>query len=437
MKISIIGTGYVGLVTGICLADIGNDVVCVDIIKEKVDAINEGIAIIYEEGLEQILMKNLKENRIRATTDMEDAVRNADVIFISVGTPSRENKAIDLGFIENTSCETGKTLKEQNNYKVIAVKSTVVPGTTENVVIPLLEEFSGKKVGKDFGVCMVPEFLREGRAIYDFMNPDRIIIGEYDKKSGDKILKIFKNFSCPVLRTNLRTAEMIKYASNAFLATKISFINEIANICEIKEIDVNKVAEGIGLDKRINPHFLHAGIGFGGSCFPKDVSALIASVDENGYEPKLLKEVMELNERQKLWPIKKLKEIFGDFKNKKIAILGLAFKRDSDDMREAPSISIINFLLKEKCMIQTYDSKATENAKKIFGNRINYCKNIDECLNGADVCIIAADWDEFKEIYDKFELMKNKLVIDGRRILDPEKCKNAKIKYYGVGYKNG
>ncbi len=436
MKISIIGTGYVGLVTGVCLADIGNDVVCVDIIKEKVDAINKGTAIIYEDNLEQNLRKNLKENRIRATTDMEDAVMHSDVIFISVGTPSRENKAIDLGFIENTSCEIGKALKNETNYKVIAVKSTVVPGTTENVVIPLLEEFSGKKAGRDFGVCMIPEFLREGRAIYDFMNPDRIIIGEYDKKSGDKILELFKNFSCPVLRTNLRTAEMIKYASNAFLATKISFINEIANICEIKEIDANKVAEGIGLDKRINPHFLHAGIGFGGSCFPKDVSALIASVDENGYEPKLLKEVMSLNERQKLWPVKKLKEIFGDLKNKKIAILGLAFKRDSDDMREAPSISIINFLLKEKCMIQTYDSKATENAKKIFGNRIDYCKNIDECLKGADVCIIAADWDEFKEIYDKFELMKGKIVIDGKRILNPEKCKEINVKYYGVGYKN-
>ncbi len=437
MKISIIGTGYVGLVTGVCLADTGNDVVCVDIIKEKVEAINEGRAIIYEDNLEQNLRKNLKENRIKATTNIEDAARHADVIFISVGTPSRENKSIDLGFIENTSCDIGKALRNENNYKVIAVKSTVVPGTTENVVIPLLEEFSGKKAGSDFGVCMIPEFLREGRAIYDFMNPDRIIIGEYDEESGNVMAELFKNFSCPILRTNLRTAEMIKYASNAFLATKISFINEIANICELKGIDVNEVAEGIGLDKRIGPHFLHAGIGFGGSCFPKDVSALISSTDENGYEPKLLNEVMELNERQKLWPVKKLKEIFSDLKNKKLAILGLSFKRDSDDMREAPSISIINFLLKEKCTIQTYDPKATENAKKIFGNRINYCKNIDECLNDANVCIIASDWDEFKEIYDKFELMKNKIVIDGRRMLNPEKCKELNIKYYGVGYKNG
>ncbi len=437
MKISIIGTGYVGLVTGVCLADTGNDVVCVDIIKEKVEAINEGRAIIYEDNLEENLRKNLKENRIKATTNIEDAARHADVIFISVGTPSRENKSIDLGFIENTSCDIGKALRNEDNYKVIAVKSTVVPGTTENVVIPLLEEFSGKKAGSDFGVCMIPEFLREGRAIYDFMNPDRIIIGEYDEESGNVMAELFKNFSCPVLRTNLRTAEMIKYASNAFLATKISFINEIANICEIKGIDVNKVAEGIGMDKRINPHFLHAGIGFGGSCFPKDVSALIASTDENGYEPKLLNEVMNLNERQKLWPVRKLKEISGDLKDKKLAILGLAFKRDSDDMRESPSISIINFLLKEKCRIQTYDPKATENAKKIFGNRINYCKNIDECLKDAEVCIIATDWDEFKEIYDKFDLMKNKIVIDGRRMLNPEKCKELNIKYYGVGYKNG
>jgi len=437
MKISIIGTGYVGLVTGVCLADLGNDVICVDIIKEKVDAINKGKAIIYEENLEEILNKNLKEKRIRATTSINEAVNHADVIFISVGTPSRENKAIDLGYIENTSCEIGKALKEQNDYKVIAVKSTVIPGTTENVVIPLLEEFSGKKAGKDFGVCMVPEFLREGRAIYDFMNPDRIIIGEYDKKSGDKVIELFKNFSCPILRTNLRTAEMIKYASNAFLATKISFINEIANICELKGIDVNEVAKGIGLDKRIGPHFLHAGIGFGGSCFPKDVSALIASADENGYEPKLLKEVMELNERQKLWPVRKIKKIFSDLSNKKIAILGLAFKGNSDDMRESPSIPIINSLLKEKCKIYAYDPKATENAKKIFGNKINYCESVDECLNDADACIIVTDWNEFREIYDKFNLMKNKIVIDGRRIIaDPEKCKKLNIKYYGVGYKN-
>jgi len=436
MKVSIIGTGYVGLITGVCLADNGNDVVCVDIIKEKVDAINEGRAIIYEEDLEQILVKNLKEKRLRATTNIGEAVKSADVIFISVGTPSRENKAIDLGFIENTSCEIGKALKNETNYKVIAVKSTVVPGTTENVIIPLLEEFSDKKAGTDFGVCMIPEFLREGRAIYDFMNPDRTIIGEYDKKSGDKVFELFKNFSCPVLRTNLRTAEMIKYASNAFLATKISFINEIANICELKGIDVNEVAKGIGLDKRINPHFLHAGIGFGGSCFPKDVSALISSVYENGYEPKLLKEVMELNERQKLWPVRKVNEIFIDLKNKKIAILGLAFKGNSDDMREAPTFSIINLLLKKNANIHTYDPKATENAKRIFGNKINYCKNIDECLNDADVCIIATDWDEFKKIYDKFNLMKNKIVIDGRKMLNPEKCKELNVKYYGVGYKN-
>lgn len=435
MKISIIGTGYVGLVTGVCLADMGNDVLCVDVIKEKVDAINEGKATIYEENLEENLRKNFKEKRIKATTSIKDAVMHSNVIFICVGTPSRENKAIDLGFIETTSSEIGEALKDANDYKVVSVKSTVVPGTTENNVIPLLEEFSGRKAGKDFGVCMIPEFLREGRAIYDFMNPDRIIIGQYDKKSGDKVMELFKNFKCPILRTNLRTAEMIKYASNAFLAAKISFINEIANICELNRIDVNEVAKGIGLDKRIGRHFLHAGIGFGGSCFPKDVSALIASNDENIYDPRLLKEVMNLNERQKLWPVRKIKEIFSELKGRKIAILGLAFKRDSDDMRESPSIPIINFLLKEGCTIHAYDPKAAENAKKIFGNRITYCKNIEECLNNADACIIAADWDEFEEIYDKFDLMKNKIVIDGRRMMNPEKCEKLNIKYYGVGYK--
>lgn len=434
MNVSIIGTGYVGLVTGVCFADMGNNVICVDIIKEKIDAINKGIPLLYEDGLEYILKKNLKENKLKGTIDIREGVENSNVIFISVGTPSRENKAIDTGFVENTSSQIGLVLKNMDDYKVVAVKSTVIPGTTENIVIPLLEEFSGKKVGKDFGVCMVPEFLREGRAVFDFMNPDRIIIGEHDKNAGDVIYELFKSFKCQILRTNLKTAEMIKYASNAFLATKISFINEIANICELKGIDVNKVAEGIGLDKRIGKYFLHAGIGFGGSCFPKDVSALIASNDEGIYDPKLLREVMNLNERQKLWPVRKIKEIFENLKNLKIAILGLSFKKDTDDMREAPSISIINYLLRERCTIQAYDPKATENAKKIFGNRITYCRNIDECLKDADVCIIATDWDEFEKIHNKFNLMKKKIILDGRRILDPEKCEKMNVKYYGVGY---
>lgn len=433
MKISIIGMGYVGLTTGVCIADMGNEVICVDIIKEKVDMVNDCIPPIYEKGLDELLKRNVGK-RLFATTNIND-IKNSHIIFICVGTPSNENKAIDLTFIKNTAVEVGKLLKDFENYAVVAVKSTVIPGTTDNVVIPLLEEFSGKKACVDFGVCMVPEFLREGKAIEDFKNPDRIVIGEADKKSGDLVHELFKEFKCPIIRTNLRTAEMIKYASNAFLATKISFINEIANICEIYGIDVKEVANGMGLDRRIGMHFLNAGMGFGGSCFPKDVLALIAIAKEKNYEPKLLEEVINLNERQKLWPFRTASKIM-DLKNKKIALLGLAFKPETDDMRDAPSISIITAFLNSNSIIYAYDPKAINNSKKIFGNKINYCKNVDEALKDADICVIATKWDEFKDIYDKFKLMKNKIVIDGRRILNPEKCLKNGIKYYGVGYKS-
>jgi len=280
---------------------------------------------------------------------------------------------------------------------------------------------------------MNPEFLREGKAIHDFMNPDRIVIGELDRRSGDKIYELYKDFKCPIMRTTLRAAEMIKYASNAFLATKISFINEIANICERVGVDVKAVAKGVGLDHRINHRFLNAGVGFGGSCFPKDVNALISEAKEENYSPILLDAVLDLNEKQKMRVVEIASDIM-DLSNKKISVLGLAFKEGTDDIRDAPAIPTIEKLLKTGADVYTYDPKAIENAKGIFGNRIKYCKNIDSALEEAELCIIMTDWNEFKEIYDKFKLMKNKIVIDGKRILDPDKAENYGIRYCGIGY---
>jgi len=432
MKISIIGTGYVGLITGACLADLGNSVVCVDVIEDKVKSINSAVPPIHEEGLLELLKKNVGKN-LSASTDAKNAVKNSNITFIAVGTPSRDDGSIDLKYVEESAKSIGKALKEKNNYHVVVVKSTVIPGTTDSVVIPILEEFSGKVAGKDFGVCMNPEFLREGKAIHDFMNPDRIVIGEYDKKSGDKIYKLYKNFNCPIMRTSLRAAEMIKYAANAFLATKISFINEIANICEKVGVDVCDIAKGVGLDHRISPMFLNAGVGFGGSCFPKDVRALISEASEENYNTILLNAVLNLNEKQKMRVVEIADNIM-DLSDKNITVLGLAFKEGTDDIRDAPPIPTIENLLRRGAKVSVYDPEAMENAKGIFGNKVKYCKNIESALKDADLCIIMTEWDEFKEIYDKFKLMKNSIVVDGRRILDPIKAEKYGIKYYGIGY---
>ena len=341
MDISIIGTGYVGLVTGACFAELGHNVTCVDVMKEKIDLINNKKSPIYEEGLEEILQKNVGKN-LFATLDLKKAVLSTDITFICVGTPPREDGSIDLKNIKESAEQIGSSLKAKKNYHLIVIKSTVVPGTTWQIK-KIIEKFSGKK---NFGICMNPEFLREGKAIYDFLHPDRIIIGEYDKKSGNILYEIYKDFSCPILRVDLKTAEMIKYASNAFLATKISFINEIGNICKKLGIDVYKVAEGVGLDSRISPKFLKAGCGFGGSCFPKDVKALAAKAKELGYTPILLESILEINKNQPLRMIELLRNKIGKLENKKIGILGLAFKPGTDDIRESPAIEIIKRLIK-------------------------------------------------------------------------------------------
>ncbi len=422
MRIAVVGTGYVGLSTGVGFAIRGNEVICVDKVKEKVEQINRGVTPIYEPLLEEHLRRVLKEKRLKATDDLHKAMRKSEVIFISVGTPPKEDGSIDLKYIKEVSKEIGRSLASKG-YKVIVVKSTVLPGTTENVVIPNLEKYSRKKVGKEFGVCMNPEFLREGKALEDFLCPDRIIIGAVDKKSGDILEKVYANFNAPILRTDLKTAEMIKYASNAFLATKISFANEIGNICKRLGIDVYEVMKGVGMDSRISEKFLAAGCGFGGSCFPKDVDALIHKAEELEYEPKLLQEVQDLNRRQKLRMVELLEKRIGNLKGKKICVLGLAFKPETDDMRGASSVDIIFKLMKKGAKVKAYDPKAMENAKKIFPN-IEYAKNAKEAIEGSDACLIVTEWEEFRKLKDEdFDLMRNRVIIEGRRVLDPKRVK--------------
>ena len=418
MKIAVVGIGYVGLTTALMLAELGHKVTAIDIDKWKVKCINSGKSPIYEPGVEELLKKHIGKN-IVATTEM--AIEDKDLTFICVGTPSRPDGSIDLTYLKSAAEEIGSKL---SRYQVIVVKSTVVPGTTENVVIPILERKSGLKVGEGFGIAMCPEFLREGMALYDTFNPDRIIIGEYDIRSGDVVESIYKSFTAPILRTDIKTAEMIKYASNAFLAIKISFANELANICHKLGIDVYDVMKGVGMDHRISPHFLNAGIGFGGSCFPKDVKALINLAKELGYEPLLLESVLKINDEQTIRYVNLIEDAIGPLKGLKVAVFGLSFKPNTDDVRESRAIPLVQELLARGAIVIAYDPKAMENFRKLFPEII-YAKSAEEALSNADVCVIQADWDEFKNIdYDKFHL---KLIVDGRRTITPTKTPYLRI----------
>jgi UDPglucose 6-dehydrogenase len=333
MRISVVGTGYVGLTTAVGFASKGHHVTSLDIDQKKVESLRVGKCPIYEPGLSELLNQVMREGRFRAESDPA-CLSESDLIFICVGTPSKEDGSIELTQLRQASEDIARNLGGE--YPIIVVKSTVVPGTTESVVIPTVERVSGRNAGRGFGVCVNPEFLREGKALEDFFHPDRVVIGQLTSREGDLLEGLYRDFGCPILRTNLRTAEMIKYASNAFLAARISLINEIGNLCKLLGIDTREVARGIGLDKRIGPHFLSSGIGFGGSCFPKDVKALIARGREMGYEMKILKAVLEVNENQPLRLIPLLEKHLGRLEGKRIGVLGLAFKPDTDDVREAP-----------------------------------------------------------------------------------------------------
>lgn len=416
MKISVIGSGYVGSVTAACFAEAGHEIVCVDIDEKKVEQINAGIPPIYEEGLGDLLRKYAGKKLI-ATIDYEFAVRETDISFICVGTPSAEDGSIDLSIVRAAATNIGEALAKKKGYHVVVVKNTVVPETTEKFVLPVLEEASEKTAGKDFGVAMNPEFLREGKAVHDFMHPDKIVIGAIDRKSWDLISELYRKFECEVIRTNPATAEMIKYANNSLLATKISFANEIGNICKKLGIDTYEVMAAVGKDFRISPRFLNSGAGFGGSCFPKDVKALIGKAKAIGYSPILLESVIAVNEKQPLLMTEILIRKIGNLAGKKIAVLGLAFKNETDDIRESRAISVIAELLRLGAKISAYDPMAIENMKRVFPT-IEYSGKAEDALKGADACLVMTEWDEFRQLESESENMKEKIVIDGRRVIE-------------------
>ncbi len=408
MRISIIGSGYVGLIIGACLAKLGNKVILIDLDEKKIDAINSGVSTLYEEGLDELLSRT----HVEASSDYQK-IMNSKIVFLCVGTHSDKDNSISLEYLIQATEQVSRVLRDKKDYYVVTIKSTVAPGTTEGRIIPILQRW-GRKVGKDFGVCMSPEFLREGKAVYDFMHPDRVVIGEYDSKSGDVLYSLFQNFNAPILRTNLRTAEMVKLASNAFLANKVSFINEIGNICKRLGIDTHEVAKGMGFDNRIGGKYLEAGIGFGGSCLPKDLKMLIAKAKQIGYEPKILEEVSNLNEKQALKPVELLKK-YVSIKNATIGILGLAFKPGTDDVRGSRAIEIVEVLLGEGATIKAYDPLAMENFRKLYPY-IKYVSK-EEVLN-CDAILIITEWEEFNGLD-----YTGKIVIDGRRIIKAEEAR--------------
>ncbi len=428
MNISIFGSGYVGLIAAVGFAGKGHKVICIDNDESKVRQINRWESPIFEVNLESLLSSCVNgKGNLKASSDYNE-ILNSDITFICVGTPSNSDGSFDQSYIIDSATEIGRVLAKVSNYHVIVVKSTVVPGTTDEIIIPTLEKYSSKKVGRNFGVVVNPEFLQEGRSIHCFLNPDRIIIGEHDRRAGDILQEVYHDFPAPILRTNVRTAEMIKYASNAFLATKISFINEIGNICKKLGIDVYEVAKGIGYDPRIGNKFLDAGIGFGGSCLPKDLEALIFRAGELSYEAELLQSVSRVNIEQPLRLIEIARKNLGSLGNKVITILGLAFKPNTDDIRQAPALRIIAQLLAEGATVKVYDPKAIPNAKQIFSDTIEFCDSSPDAIAGSDCVIITTDWDEFKDE----NLYAGKLVIDGRRTLNPEKARHLCQYYEGV-----
>jgi len=419
MQISIFGTGYVGSVTGICLAEWGHQVIFNDIDRSKLDMIEKGHPPVYEPGMGDLLQKN--KGHIVTKDSLVQAVRQSELSFICVGTPSNVDGSIDLTYIEQVCSDIGRTIAQKDGIHTVVVKSTVIPGTIEDVVIPALEKYSGKKAGKGFSVVSNPEFLREGNAVHDFFNPDRVVIGSQDKTSGELVKQLYSPVDCPKMMTSLKTSEMIKYVSNAFLATKISFANEIGNLCKVHGIDSYEVFRGVGMDARINPAFFRSGLGFGGSCFPKDIRSLIEFAKMSGTDGSILKAVMETNEDQPKKLIQLLKKYI-DIPDKTIGILGLAFKPETDDIRETRAIPVVRALLAEQAKVVAYDPLAMDNFRREFPD-ITYARTSEEVLM-ADAILIVTEWPEFDRID-----YTGKIVIDGRRV---EGAKKTADIYEGV-----
>lgn len=441
-KISIIGMGFVGLVSACSFASKGFDVIATTLEEKAVKMVNEGKAPFYEKGLQQILSEARNSKHLKASMDNDEAVKNSDISFICVGTPMLDDKSIDLSYIHNCSVEIGKALKNKEDYHLIVARSTIVPGTTRNLIGKTIEKHSGKVMEKDFGLCMQPEFLREGNAVYDTMNPNRIVIGELDERSGDMLVSFWKQFygdqEIPILRMNIESAEMVKYANNCLLATKISFAMDIANICElVPNMDVKDVMRGVGFDDRLSPKFLNAGVGFGGSCFPKDVNAIVNFAKSQNFKPKVLTSVLNVNDYQARHVVDMAEELAGKLEGRRVSLLGLSFKPDTDDMREAPSIRIVSELLSRGVFdIIGYDPKAQETARAFFRKRIQYAETIEEALKDSECAIIVTDWEEFKSLTPEFftEHMKSPNLLDGRRIYDFDLFKN-KLNFTAIGRK--
>ncbi len=438
MKITIIGTGYVGLVSGTCFAETGITVNCVDIDEDKIDRLNRGIVPIYEPGLEDMLSTNVEKKRLFFSTDLEESLSDCDAAFIAVGTPPGEDGSADLTHVLKVAGDIGRYMK---SYLVIVNKSTVPIGTAVRVKEAVRKSLEARHSGLEFDVASNPEFLKEGAAISDFLKPDRIVVG-IDSERAEKIMqRLYKPFLLnghPLLVMDIPSAEMTKYAANAMLATKISFMNDIANLCEIVGADVNNVRNGIGSDSRIGTKFIYAGAGYGGSCFPKDVKALIRTSDENHYSLEILKAVERVNNRQKLVLPEKIRSHFNnDLKGKKVAIWGLSFKPKTDDMREAPALVIIEELLNAGAMVVAYDPVAAEEARRRLGDRIEYAKDMYEALIDASALVIVTEWSEFRmpnyKVMEK--LMLEKLIFDGRNIYEPSEMAENGYTYYSIGRK--
>ncbi|WP_167609233.1 UDP-glucose dehydrogenase family protein [Maribellus sediminis] len=436
MKISVVGTGYVGLVSGTCFAETGINVTCVDVDEKKIEKLNNGIIPIYEPGLESIYKKNAEKGRLVFTTNLAESLEGSDALFIAVGTPPDEDGSADLKYVLGVAREIGKHI---DHYMVIATKSTVPVGTSKKVKEAIQEELDKREVNVAFDVASNPEFLKEGNAVQDFLRPDRIVIGTESERAQKVMKRLYKPFLLnghPIVFMDITSSEMTKYAANSMLATKISFINEIANLCEIVGADVESVRKGIGSDPRIGNKFIYAGTGYGGSCFPKDVQALIRTADEHEYSLEILKAVERVNNRQKSVLFNKVLNYFnGDLKGKKFAVWGLSFKPKTDDMREAPSLVIIDKLLAEGALVVGYDPVAMEEGKRILGDKIEFAKDEYDATIDADALLLVTEWPEFRipnfRVLEK--LLKNKVIFDGRNIYDPEEMAELKFDYYAIG----
>ncbi|NAZ23098.1 MAG: nucleotide sugar dehydrogenase [Thermocrinis sp.] len=434
MKLTVVGAGYVGLTTAVCFAHLGNEVMVVEKLPEKVQALKEGKVPFYEPGLEEMLKENLSLGRLFFTTDLKEGLDFSDVIFICVGTPQRPDGSADLSQVEEVARETAKLME---GYKLLVEKSTV-PVNTHKLIKRTVERYL-KMRGKilEFDVASNPEFLREGSAVRDFLEPDRIVIGVESERARRIMEELYKDFKCPIIFTDPATSELIKHASNSFLAMKISYINMVADLCEKVGADVRLVAEGMGYDKRIGREFLRAGIGWGGSCFPKDIKAFIKMAKDHGVDFSLLEEVDKINQRRAVQFVEKVKSVLWSLKDKTLAVWGLSFKPNTDDIREAPSLRLVPMLLKEGARLKLYDPKAIENFKKLYppGKDLDYAPDMYSAVEGASALLIFTEWEEFQraDLYRVKELMELPIIIDGRNIYEPEVVRGLGFEYYGVG----